>query len=67
MLMVRGVDEHEVRGGSADFRTRHHQAEVSRLEVLPARFKAMIHRRGEAGFVARQAVLDAAVHFLVHD
>jgi hypothetical protein len=66
MLVMRGVDQHEMRRSSAHFRAGHHQPEVSGFSMLSAGFKAMIHRRRQAGLIAAQTDLDAAGHFFVH-
>jgi hypothetical protein len=59
---MRGVDEHEVRRGPAYLCARHHQAEVRRLGVSAACFKAVIHGCSQTGPVAAQTHFDTAVH-----
>jgi hypothetical protein len=68
--MVRCIDQHEVSGGSADFRTGHHQTEMGRLDVITAPFEAMHHGRADASLITALALFDAGLHFpgkLVHD
>jgi len=60
VLVMRRVDQHEMGGGSAYFRAGHHEAEMGGFDMLPACLQAMVHRRGQAGFVAAQTGFDAA-------
>jgi hypothetical protein len=52
MLVMRSIEQHEMRGGPADLCASHHQAETGGLDMLSAHFKAVRHRRAEARFVA---------------
>jgi hypothetical protein len=63
---MRSIYQHEMGRGSADFCAGHHQPEMSGLDVFSSGLEAMIHGGGKAGFIARQAGLNAARHFLVH-
>ncbi|MCC8981478.1 hypothetical protein H8A92_22130 [Bradyrhizobium sp. 10BB] len=64
MLVVRGVDQHEVGRRPAHLRARYHQAEMRRFNMLAAGDEAMVHGRTDTGPVAGQASLNASVHFL---
>lgn len=56
------TDQHEMRRCPADLRTRHHQCEVLLPGVGAAHFEAMAHGHRQAGRIAGQAVVDAALH-----
>jgi hypothetical protein len=64
VLVVRGIQKHEMRRRPADLGACHHQAEMPRLDVLSSSFQAVGHRRPETRLVALQAFVDAVLHFL---
>jgi hypothetical protein len=66
MLVMRRVNQHEMRGCPADLGARHHQAEMGRLNMLPTSFKTVVHGGGETCPVAGKTRLDAAGHLFIH-
>src|SRR5665213_2429657 len=54
MLVMLGPEQHEMRRRSADFRARHHQAEVRGLDMLATDFQAVVHGRTEACLITVQ-------------
>src|SRR5690606_26764834 len=59
MFVVPRADQHEMRRGATYLGARHHQLEVFRLDMPPARLKAVIHGHAKAGLVTTQTFLDA--------
>jgi uncharacterized protein len=63
VLVVRAVDQHEMRRRPTDLGAGHHQPEMLRFGVLAAVLEAMGHRRAKAGLVAIKACVDTCAHF----
>lgn len=66
VLVVGGIDQHEMRRCPAYLRARHHQAKMRRLDMFSAGHQAMVHRGAETGPVAFETGLDAVVHLFGH-
>jgi hypothetical protein len=66
MPMMRRVQQHEMSGGAADFRTRHHQPEMCWFDMLATRLQTVGHRGPQTGLIALQTFIDAALHVVAH-
>ena len=66
MLGVLRLQEHEMRGRTANFCTGHHQTKMGRFDMPPADFKAMTHGTPKACLIAAQAPFDAEFHPSIH-
>jgi hypothetical protein len=62
VLVMLRTDEHEVRRRPAHFSASHHESEVTWFDVLPAGFKAVVHRHAKARLVATETFIDAGLH-----
>jgi hypothetical protein len=58
-FVIRRADQHEMRRSPADFRAFHHQPEMSRLDMLAARFQAMTHGSLQTRLMAADALVNA--------
>src|SRR5690606_28535751 len=61
--MVRRADQHEVSWRPANFRAGNHQRKMLLLDMGSTHFKAVSHRHGCAGRIAREARIDTILHF----
>ena len=62
MAVVAGAGQHEMGRGAADFRAGHHQAEMFGRDMAAAAFQAMAHGGTQAGLIAGETGIDAALH-----